>query len=144
MRCCGKPQAVWGWVGSSLLDSGVPLPPGVCPGSPAKCVNCRGSGPKRRNPAVTSEPPGHLPWRPVWELLLPGQWNKEKVCFCCFFSLVNRDNTDKYMIPAASKNSLRTHPETITSDHNKQAPNSRSLVIHKVNSNAQSHSTFHY
>lgn len=106
MRCCGKPQAVRGRVGSSLLDSGVPLPPVVCPGSSAKRVHCRGSGTKWRNPAVTSEPPRHLQWRPVWELVLPGQWNKRRRESFSFLWLTETVETNTWSQQSTFKNSL--------------------------------------
>lgn len=89
MQSCGKLQAVWGRVRPQLLDSSVPLPPVFRPGSSTQRVRSRGSGPKRRNPAVTSQSSGHLPRRPVREFLLPGQWNEGRgesvgVCFVEF------------------------------------------------------------
>lgn len=144
MPCCATPQAVWGWVGPSLLDSGVPLPPVVCTGSSAKCVHCRGSDPKWRNPAVTSEPPGHLQWRPVWELLLPGQWNSRRresvgLFLLLFLSFGSQQST--------LKNSLWAHPETLTilkSDHAQTHTTSLSLVITVSTTLPRSHSTFYY
>lgn len=136
MRCCGKPQAVRGRVGSSLLDSGVPLPPVVCPGSSAKRVHCRGSGTKWRNPAVTSEPPRHLQWRPVWELVLPGQWNKRRRESFSFLWLTETVETNTWSQQSTFKNSLdspRDSYQILKSDHAPTNTTRLSLVIHSVN-----------
>lgn len=145
ISCCGKPQAVRGWVGSSFLDSGVPLPPVVCPGPSAECVNCGGTGPKWRNPADSSEPPGHLPRCPVWEFVLPGQWNKRRrqsvFCLLLFFSLVNRDNNPSSQhlnLPLR----LIQRPSSSQTTHKQTASCPLSSTVSAAS--PQSHSSFHY
>lgn len=72
-----NPQAVWRRIRPSLLDGGVPLPPIVRPGPSAECICGGGTGPEWSQPAFSSsQPSGHLQRRPVWELLLPGQWTE--------------------------------------------------------------------
>lgn len=73
--CCGQPQAVWRRLRPSILDSGVPLPSDFRPGPSAECGDRRWAGPEWSDPTIASKPSGHLPWCPVWELLLSGQLN---------------------------------------------------------------------
>lgn len=114
---CAQPQAVWRWIGLSLLDSGIPLPPVFCPGPSTERVNRRGAGPERSKPTSSSEPPGHLPWCPVWELLLPGQSHSRKtqhIGLVVVIVLVNREKP-VYSQKSAFKNPPRTLPELVLS-----------------------------
>lgn len=65
-------QAVWWWIRPSVLDSSCSLHPVLFPELPAQWICPRRPNSSWGRPEHPWQPPGHLPWHPVWKLLLPG------------------------------------------------------------------------
>lgn len=65
-------QAVWWWIRPSVLDGSCSLHPVLFPEPPAQRICPRRPNSSWGSPEHPWQPPGHLPWHPVWKLLLPG------------------------------------------------------------------------